>query len=173
LSRRAAARKLGSYVVAAGLPCSGSTRRSHGAFLRSADATAMGVRLLTLSVALCCVCCAIGVQGRLRAGHFALQAPGGGHDVFGSVGVASADALTRDVDSLIPEVAAGGHTARGALARLLSLTSQPGAKTIMVASGLVSAAETLLKRPSTDSTTRRLAGSVLTVLTGAPGPEFF
>ena len=82
-------------------------------------------------------------------------------------------AVPDEVRQLLPRVAAGGYTARSALARLVALTGQPGARESMVSSGLVSAAETLLKRPSTDATTRRLSGSLLTLLTDLPGTTSF
>ena len=81
--------------------------------------------------------------------------------------------LADEVHGLFPRVAAGGRTARTALARLVALTAQPGAKAAMVASGLVSAAETLLRRPSTDAATRQLSGSLLTLLSGLPGTSVF
>ena len=81
--------------------------------------------------------------------------------------------LTDEVHGLLPRVAAGGRMARSALARLVALTAQPGAKAAMVSSGLVSAAETLLRRPRTDATARRLSGSLLTLLSDLPGTPVF
>ena len=69
---------------------------------------------------------------------------------------------------LVGEVEAGGRTARRALQELASLSGASDARGAMVAAGAVRAAETLLKRPSTDEATRAAAGSLLTLLTDLP-----
>ena len=81
--------------------------------------------------------------------------------------------LAQEIRQLLPGVAAGGHTARRALARLVALSARPGAKAAMITAGLVSATETLLKRPSTDATTQGLSGSLLAFLTDLPGTSAF
>ena len=128
---------------------------------------------------------AVASQRDLRARIANLRGAGGsgpGPDAIAARGGGSLNAALRDergailadeVHGLLPSVAAGGRTARHALARLVALTAQPGAKAAMVSSGLVSAAETLLRRPSTDATTRRLSGSLLTLLSDLPGTPVF
>ena len=69
---------------------------------------------------------------------------------------------------LVREVDAGGRTARRALQELASLSGESDARSAMVAAGAVRAAETLLKRPSTDEAIRAAAGSLLTQLTDLP-----
>ena len=70
--------------------------------------------------------------------------------------------------ALVREVDAGGRTARRALQELASLSGESDARSAMVAAGVVRAAETLLKRPSTDEAIRAAAGSLLTQLTDLP-----
>ena len=128
---------------------------------------------------------ALASQRDLRARIANLRGTGGsgpGPDAItarggGSLNAALRDglgtALANEVHGLLQRVAAGGRTARSALARLVALTAQPGAKPAMISSGLVSAAETLLRRPSTDAATRQLSGSLLTLLSDLPGDTFF
>ena len=70
--------------------------------------------------------------------------------------------------ALVREVHAGGRTAGRALRELASLSGDSDARSAMVAAGAVRAAETLLKRPSTDEAIRAAAGSFLTLLTNLP-----
>ena len=106
--------------------------------------------------------------GGSGSGPDAVTAHGGG-SLNAALRVGREATLADEVHGLLPRVAAGGRTARTALARLVALTAQPGAKAAMISSGLVSAAETLLRRPSTDATTRQLSGSLLTLLPDLPG----
>jgi len=55
-----------------------------------------------------------------------------------------------------------------ALTRLVSMTADPNAKTVMIGAGVEAAAETLLKRPGTSDRNIALAGSLLTMLSGMP-----
>ena len=73
-----------------------------------------------------------------------------------------------EVAALVAEVDAGGHTAKQALRELSALAADPAGRSSIVASGAVRAAETLLKRPSTSSAVRGVAGSFLTLLSGMP-----
>ena len=73
-----------------------------------------------------------------------------------------------NVAELVAEVDAGGHTAKQALRELSALAADPAGRSSVVASGAVRAAETLLKRPSTSSAVRGVAGSFLTLLSGMP-----
>merc|ERR1711972_210209 len=64
-------------------------------------------------------------------------------------------ALKQDIASLIPRVDAGGRKARAALIRLISLSAkQPSAK--------------LMKSATSSVELQRLAGSVLTLISGMP-----
>merc|ERR1712060_655262 len=63
---------------------------------------------------------------------------------------------------------AGGRKARAALSRLIKLTAEPNAKTVMSVAGVEGAAAQLMKRGSTSDEIQGLAGSVLTILTGMP-----
>ena len=74
----------------------------------------------------------------------------------------------KEIAKLIPRVKAGGRMASKALARLVSLTSDPDAKSVMISAGAVAAAETLMKRPDTSDRNVALAGSLLTMLSGMP-----
>ena len=49
-------------------------------------------------------------------------------------------------------------------ARLVSLTIDPDAKSVMINAGVVATAETLMKRPDTSDRNVALAGSLLTIL---------
>lgn len=73
-----------------------------------------------------------------------------------------------EVLQLIPRVDAGGWMATKALTRLVSMTADPNAKTVMIGAGVEAAAETLLKRPGTSDRNIALAGSLLTMLSGMP-----
>ena len=74
----------------------------------------------------------------------------------------------KEISKLVPRVKAGGRMATKALARLVSLTSDPNAKSVMIGAGVVAAAETLMKRPDTSDRNIGLAGSILTMLSGMP-----
>lgn len=78
------------------------------------------------------------------------------------------DALKSEITSLIPRVNAGGRKARDALVRLIDLSSQPNAKTVMKVMGVQSAASKLMRSPSSSEGVQQLAGSVLTAITGMP-----
>ena len=73
-----------------------------------------------------------------------------------------------EVAKLLKRVDAGGRTASRGLARLVSLTSDQSMRSAMVDAGAIASAETLLKRPDTSDVNVRLAGSLLTLLTGMP-----
>ena len=74
----------------------------------------------------------------------------------------------KEISKLIPRVKAGGRMATKALARLVSLTSDLDAKSVMTNAGVVATAETLMKRPDTSDRNVALAGSLLTMLSGMP-----
>ena len=74
----------------------------------------------------------------------------------------------REISKLIPRVKAGGWMATKALTRLVSLTTDANAKTVMIGAGAEAAAETLMKRPDTSDRNVGLAGSLLTMLSGMP-----
>merc|ERR550532_2268258 len=67
-----------------------------------------------------------------------------------------------------PRLDAGGRKARSALVRLLSLSTAPYAKAMMMSSGVLPAAAKLLKSPSSTEDVQRLAGSLVTALSGMP-----
>jgi len=73
-----------------------------------------------------------------------------------------------EVAGLVAEIDAGGHTAKQALRELSALAADPAGRSLIVTAGAVRAAETLLKRPSTSSALRGVAGSFLTLLSGMP-----
>ena len=73
-----------------------------------------------------------------------------------------------EIAALVAEVDAGGHTAKQALRELSALAADPAGRSSVVTSGAVRAAEALLKRPSTSSAVRGVAGSLLTLLSGMP-----
>lgn len=74
----------------------------------------------------------------------------------------------KEVAKLIPRVKAGGWMATKALTRLVSLTADPNAKSVIISAGAIAAAETLMKRPDTSDRNIGLAGSLLTMLSGMP-----
>ena len=74
----------------------------------------------------------------------------------------------KEISKLIPRVKAGGRMATKALARLVSLTSDLDAKSVMTNAGVVATAETFMKRPDTSDRNVALAGSLLTMLSGMP-----
>lgn len=74
----------------------------------------------------------------------------------------------KEISKLIPRVKAGGRMATKALVRLVSLTTDPDARSVMISAGAVAAAETLMKRPDTSDRNAGLAGSLLTMLSGMP-----
>jgi hypothetical protein len=78
------------------------------------------------------------------------------------------EALKQNVGELLPRVNAGGRKARAALIRLLRLGSEPNANTIMRVAGVEAAASRLMKSDESSEELQRLAGSMLTVLTGMP-----
>lgn len=81
----------------------------------------------------------------------------------------SGGATSADIRGLVRGVEAGGRVAQRALRNLIDLAaSGPDAHAILASSGAVQAADTLLKRPSSDSSTRHLAGSLITMLSGMP-----
>ena len=81
----------------------------------------------------------------------------------------SAAAASADIHSRVQEVEAGGRVAQRALRSLIALAgSGADARASLISSGAPRAAETLLKRPSSDSLTRHLAGSFITMLSNMP-----
>merc|ERR1711937_572177 len=76
--------------------------------------------------------------------------------------------LQNAVVHLKPKLASGGMQAKSALIRLIQLISAPSAKAVFTAHGIPAAAAKLLKRESSDSRLKRLAASVITILTGMP-----
>ena len=82
--------------------------------------------------------------------------------------VSQLNAAKKEISKLLPRVKAGGRMATKALTRLVSLTTDPNANSVMVSAGAVAAAETLMKRPDTSDMNVGLAGSLLTMLSGMP-----
>merc|ERR1719215_220507 len=78
------------------------------------------------------------------------------------------DAVKTAVGDLVPRVQAGGRKARTALIRLISLATEPNAKTIMQVAGVPNAAARLMKSSSSSVELQRLAGSLLTLISGMP-----
>ena len=78
------------------------------------------------------------------------------------------DALRAEIAALVSRVEAGGRKARDAVVRLIRETSEPDAKDLMKAMGVQAAASRLMKSPTSSTELQRLAGSVLTLLTGVP-----
>ena len=78
------------------------------------------------------------------------------------------DALRREISELTPRLEAGGRKARDALIRLMREVSGPNAKTAMKAMGVLASASRLMKSPASDVELQRLAGSMITHLTGMP-----
>merc|ERR1712039_839393 len=78
------------------------------------------------------------------------------------------DALRTEISELLPRVQAGGRMAQKALTRLLVVSSEPDAKTVMRVAGVEAAAASLMKSPSSSPALQRLAGSMITVMTGLP-----
>ena len=74
----------------------------------------------------------------------------------------------KEVAKLILRVKAGGWMATKALTRLISLTADPNAKSVIISAGAIAAAEALMKRPDTSDRIVGLAGSLLTMLSGMP-----
>ena len=105
----------------------------------------------------------------LEAGSFRRSHVAARHVVVGAALHESQRAFAAgEVAKLLKRVDAGGRTASRGLARLVSLTSDPKMRSAMVDAGAVASAETLLKRPDTSDVNVRLAGSLLTLLTGMP-----
>jgi len=103
---------------------------------------------------------------RLKAlrGHLPV-ASAGGLSMLTLSGVAT----SADIRSRVQEVDAGGRVAQRALHDLIALAgSGADARASLISSGAAHAAETLLKRPSSDSATRHLAGSLITMLSNMP-----
>lgn len=69
---------------------------------------------------------------------------------------------------LVEQVDAGGFTALHALQELCALAVEPASRVAVLHSGAVRAAETLLKRPSSDESVRAAAGGLLSLLSGMP-----
>lgn len=78
------------------------------------------------------------------------------------------DARRAEIAALVSRVEAGGRKARDAVVRLIRETSEPDAKDLMKAMGVQAAASRLMKSPASSTELQRLAGSVLTLLTGVP-----
>ena len=78
------------------------------------------------------------------------------------------DVLKKHISELVGRVDAGGRKARDALVRLLQEAPGPNAKELMKAMGVQAAAARLMKSPASSTELQRLAGSILTVLTGMP-----
>ena len=78
------------------------------------------------------------------------------------------DALRKEISELTPRLEAGGRKARDALIRLMREVSEPNAKTAMKAMGVLASASRLMKSPASDVELQRLAGSMITHLTGMP-----
>jgi len=78
------------------------------------------------------------------------------------------DLLRHTVSQLLPRVQAGGAQAEQALAKLLFIASRPNAKVVMRSAGVAASASRLMKSPSSSSRLQRLAGSIITILTGMP-----
>merc|ERR1712032_93117 len=62
----------------------------------------------------------------------------------------------------------GGRKARAAPIRLISLATEPNAKSAMSSAGVKSSAAKLMKSAASSTELQGLAGSVITLLTGLP-----
>ena len=78
------------------------------------------------------------------------------------------DSLRAEIAELVPRVEAGGRKARDALVRLIHDAPEPDAKELMKTMGIQAVASRLMKSPASSTELQRLAGSVLTLLTGMP-----
>ena len=78
------------------------------------------------------------------------------------------DSIRNDVTPLVNQIGHGKETAARALRRLLVLASEPNAKAAMIMMGVSHQAAELLKKKSSTVELKRLAASVLTVLTDLP-----
>merc|ERR1712007_138955 len=72
------------------------------------------------------------------------------------------------VGKLAARVDAGGLTAGDALAKLIGISSRPNMKNIMRVNGLESRAQKLMTSEASSDELRGLAGSLITILSGAP-----
>jgi len=77
-------------------------------------------------------------------------------------------ALRSEIQYAVRRLAAGGSQAVSAAARLAKLSSLPNGKTMMKAAGVEGTAKDLMQKPSSSTTLQRLAGSLLTIMTGTP-----
>ena len=118
-----------------------------------------------------CIAAGVGLRGQGKHIAAARAEPAeeiGEQLIDAKMRVDQMDALKSEIASLIPRVNAGGRKARDALVRLIDLSSQPNAKTVMKVMGVQSAASKLMKSPSSSEGVQQLAGSVLTAITGMP-----
>lgn len=69
---------------------------------------------------------------------------------------------------LVEQVDAGGSVALHALRELCALAVEPASRIAVLHSGAVRAAETLLKRPSSEESVRAAAGGLLSLLSNMP-----
>lgn len=84
----------------------------------------------------------------------------------GLLGAQSADVAALPL--LVEQVDAGGSTALRALKELCALALEPASRVAVLHSGAVRAAETLLKRPSSEDSVRAAAGGLLSLLSNMP-----
>lgn len=108
-------------------------------------------------------------RGLRRASAAAFASARSGQDVSDiEAETVRLDALRKEISELAPRLGAGGRKARDALVRLLHEVSEPSAKPMMKAMGVLASASRLMKSPASDVELQRLAGSIITHLTGMP-----
>lgn len=82
--------------------------------------------------------------------------------------LAAGRADVASLPGLVEQVDAGGSTALHALRELCALAVEPASRIAVLHSGAVRAAETLLKRPSSEESVRAAAGGFLSLLSDMP-----
>ena len=120
----------------------------------SASTVLLGLHMLQ-------ICCGASLQELSRKGYA---------DTFLNV-KAQADqmqSLRASSVSAIASLSAGGHKAEHALTKLLFLADAPNAIAIYKAAGVEAAAARLMKSPSSSDKLQRLAGSIITRISGMP-----
>ena len=82
--------------------------------------------------------------------------------------VAKMNDLKENIIGNLARLRAGGHQASLASRRLLSVAAEPSALQLMKTLGVEAAAARLMKSPASDERLQRLAGSIVTLLSGMP-----
>ena len=91
------------------------------------------------------------------------------HPAFGLKDRAAKLSATRkDIAEQLARMQAGGQQAVLPLTRLTTLASEPDSKQIMRVLGVEASAVRLMQSPASDDRLQRLAGSIITLLSGMP-----